>query len=253
MPTNTDAAVECRERALTFDESGEVPHGPGYAVRTVAAIGSAIVRFNHTPVASEGSRPAPHRHLRLRWCHSQPGDLRQLNGGNPACVDPTRRSHRMEATASRGEGTHHIDDHVGGRRREDACFSGGHRRDGHTSGGAPDLVVDVRRRRASTAREHGEVAGNAAARRRHAEDRGDRVHGHDLADVDRDGAASTQTCPMRHRAPGRECRAHASVSGTKPDESRVGAPVIDTPLSGAPVSAGVARHLPMPSARRGQS
>src|SRR4051794_11753637 len=58
-PTNTDDAVECLARALTLDDNGGVPHGPGYAVRTVGNVGSATVRFNHTAVASSGTSPSP--------------------------------------------------------------------------------------------------------------------------------------------------------------------------------------------------
>src|SRR3954451_16482136 len=59
IPTNTDDAVECLARALTLDDNGGVPHGPGYAVSTVGNVGSATVRFNHTPVASCGTPPCP--------------------------------------------------------------------------------------------------------------------------------------------------------------------------------------------------
>src|SRR4051795_7895874 len=59
IPTNTDDAVECLARALTLDDNGGVPHGPGYAASTVGNVGSATVRFNHTAVASSGTSPSP--------------------------------------------------------------------------------------------------------------------------------------------------------------------------------------------------
>ena len=79
IPTNTDDAVECLARALTFDDSGAVPHGPGYAAEhgRQRRIGHGQVQPHRRRVLRHAALSAD-RELRLRCRGTHAGDLAEL-------------------------------------------------------------------------------------------------------------------------------------------------------------------------------
>ena len=243
-PTSTDDAVDRNDRALTLDDSGAVPHGPGYAVSTVGVVGSATVRFNHTAVASCGTPPCP------RIASSVCTGAVRTPVISVSCTAPPRvsirtcRCHRMEPVAVGGERTHHIDDHVRRVRGEDARLAVRHRRDHEAGGRATDFVVDVRCRWSLATRKHGQVPRNTTP----VAVTLNTVAVASVGTISLTSIATVRPAPTIPLEPpcagSRVSSTRFGVSGTKPEGS-CGVLVPDGPLSAVPVCAFASRHLPI--------